>query len=72
MSETYYKQCRMSKKGYDDRVGWIPEKFAQKGNFVKLKEDDGWRVEGVGANRLTQAQVMHISMEHTRHRKGDA
>ena len=38
--QKYYCQCNMRKKVGEDRyrlhVGWIPEKFAKKGEYVKL------------------------------------
>ena len=49
-----YIQCRMSKrteKGSLKQVAWIPEKFAIEGDYVKLKQEDGWRVDEVGGRQ---------------------
>jgi hypothetical protein len=36
-------QCKL-KKGDAYQVSWIPEKYAKIGNYLKLKDDDGWQV----------------------------
>lgn len=72
--EKFYRQCRMIKQtesGRQDQVAWIPEKFAQKGKYVKLKDDNGWQVMSVGDTKHTQAAMMRISMEHSKHREND-
>ena len=41
-----YIQCMIKKKN-DCIISWIPEKFAKKGNYLKLKNgdwDNGWVV----------------------------
>lgn len=43
----FYRQCRMS-KGPASQVAFIPEPFARIGRFVRLLDDDGWRVDSVG------------------------
>lgn len=47
-TKKYYCQCRMRKQIGNDRyyvnTVWIPAKFARLGNFVKLKNNNGWEV----------------------------
>lgn len=38
-----YKQCKMRNNNCE-RTSWIPEKFAIVGKYLKLDEDDGWKV----------------------------
>jgi len=42
-----YCQCKM-RKGSTEATSWIPEKFAKKGKYLKLKGDNGWQVISVG------------------------
>ena len=42
-----YTQCSL-KKGKCVDVAWIPTKFAKVGQFIKIKEIDGWEVISVG------------------------
>lgn len=50
----YYVQCYMRcaiNYGHKIDVAWIPEKFAKKGKWLKIKQDgvweDGWQVMAV-------------------------
>jgi hypothetical protein len=61
-SETY-TQCALKKKGQAD-VAWIPTKFANKGNYIKLKQDDGswddgWLVEEIYTQQDAQYLIEH-------------
>ena len=43
--QPFYRQCNLTKTTEDSelhQVSWIPEKFAVKGKFVKLKEGNEW------------------------------
>jgi hypothetical protein len=60
MSKTkYYYQCEMRKPvehGEKVHTAWIPEKYAVKDKYIKIKwEDgkweDGWRVSYIGGKR---------------------
>lgn len=42
-----HTQCTMM-KGRSRQTAWIPSHFAIRGNFVKLKGDDGWEITDVG------------------------
>jgi hypothetical protein len=41
------RQCVLRKHNRY-QVAWIPAQFAVKGRYVRLKDDDGWKVETVG------------------------
>ena len=50
----FYRQCSLRKKTKETshtQVSWIPERYAIKGKFLKLKEDNGWEVLSVGAKQ---------------------
>ena len=67
----YHTQCRLKKKTktYETfQTSWIPKKFAKKGKFIKLKDDDGWEVVEVYATMLTK-DVQKNERNYTHHRK---
>lgn len=41
------RQCVLRKRN-KYQVAWIPIKFAVVGKYIKLLDDDGWRVETIG------------------------
>lgn len=47
---TYYKQCRLVKIA-TTQVAWIPEVFAVIGKFLRIGDDNGWRVESAGPRK---------------------
>ena len=66
----YYKQCRLEKKtdkGVLVETAWIPEKFAIKHKYLKIKQDDGWKVCSVG-ERLSEAVVKERSRDYKKQR----
>jgi len=42
----FYRQCLLVRKGVQ-QVAWIPEEFAVRGKYVRIRASDGWRVEAV-------------------------
>lgn len=68
---TMYVQCELSKNNVQ-KVSWIPEKFAIKGNLVDLKEDNewdkGWTVDAV-FNKVSEEVVISNRDAHKYHRK---
>jgi hypothetical protein len=50
-------------------ISWIPEEFAVIGKFLKLDDDDGWRVKMVGA-RKGDKEVNERSRDYKKQRKG--
>lgn len=58
-----YTQCALAKKGAVE-VAWIPTKFANKGKFIKLKQnddtwDDGWLVQETYTKQDAKYLVEH-------------
>lgn len=51
-----YKQVVLMKKNVFQTV-WIPENFAHKGKFLKIKDEDGWEVVSVSQIRLSQEYI---------------
>lgn len=54
------KQCKLT-KGRSTLTSWIPEKFAQIGNVLKVEEDEGWIVQKVGGT-LSKERVKTMEM----------
>ena len=46
-------------------TSWVPEKFAKQGKYLKLKEDDGWKVVEVYA-KLPEEQIKNYSHDYKR------
>ena len=44
---TGVRQC-MLRRGDIEKVAWIPERFARDGNWLRLFDQDGWRVIRTG------------------------
>jgi hypothetical protein len=42
-----YVQCQLS-RGTTRRTAWLPQKFAVVNRVLKIKDEDGWRVEICG------------------------
>jgi len=64
---TYYRQCILI-KDRTTQTAWIPEKYAKRGKYIKIKEDDGWLVVTVG-ERAAEEQVFERSQDYKRTRK---
>jgi len=75
--EVFYKQCRLVKRleaSIKETVTWIPEKFAVKGKYIKLKAnddewEDGWLVRSVGDMKITNQHAERMHRQHRDHRK---
>lgn len=73
VSEPIFKQCKI-RKGYTIDILWLPEVYAVKGKFLKLKEkdgtwDDGWQVIDVFQSikkNVKQIEVLESSYKHQR------
>lgn len=71
-----YRQCRLSRKQGESTVqqtSWIPSKFAIQGEFVKLKDGDGnwtdgWHVDSVSSESVSEEFVTQARHAHTRQR----
>jgi hypothetical protein len=59
-------QCRL-KKGDSFQVTWIPEKYAKKGKYIKLKEDNGWQVVEIYSKKDSkEVQKRSVDYKHQR------
>jgi hypothetical protein len=47
MKEKGVRQCQL-RRGTTYKTAWIPAQFAKVGNWIRLLDEDGWRVESVG------------------------
>ena len=47
---------------------WLPEKFAKVGKYVKLKDDDGWKVVEV-FSIMDSKKVQERSIDYRNQRK---
>jgi hypothetical protein len=65
---TYYRQCVLVKRA-TQQVAWIPEEFAVVGKYVKLKEDDGWKVTNTSEHRQSEEYVQAHERDHMGHRR---
>ena len=55
---TTYTQCLL-KRGKSTQTSWIPGKFAHIGKFVKLKDEDGWKVCEVFSTESEEYLLKH-------------
>ena len=66
------KQCKL-RKGETHTTAWLPEKFAVKGNYVKLKQNgewiDGWLVLEVSNVAMPYEEVRERGEDYKRQRK---
>lgn len=42
-----YRQCLLAKNGKSYQLAWIPAQLAITGKILRIKEDNGWKVEKV-------------------------
>jgi hypothetical protein len=72
MAIVKYRQCKLQ-KGNSYQMSWIPEKFANIGKTVKLRDadgswDDGWLVKEAFSVR-TDSEIVDSHDAIKRHRK---
>jgi hypothetical protein len=68
---TYYRQCTVERTEFPaitTQITWIPEQFAVVGKYLKLHEEDGWRVKEVSSNRQPEDYVKSHERDHMGHR----
>lgn len=63
----YYRQCKL-KKGDTISVAWIPEKFAKRGKWLKIKDEDGWQVIDI-YGRAREDYVLTHSQDYKHQRE---
>ena len=62
-----YVQCNLQ-KGFEEITSWIPKKFAKKGRYLKIKDNDGWLVKSVGAVEMEEESVRDRSQDYKKTR----
>lgn len=68
----YYRQCIVQYQMEHSSVNmttWLPEKYAKRGKYLKLKGRDGWMVIEVGSHRYTEEEAVDRAQDHKRTRK---
>jgi hypothetical protein len=71
MKKLYYYQCELRKEinnGYKTDVAWLPEKYAIIGKYLKINEEDGWKVIWIGAKQPANV-VEEKERDYLRQRK---
>ena len=68
----HHRQCELERPNEDGsrlvQTSWIPEKFAVKGKWLRLKGEDHWRVVKVYGRRESR-EVHERSRDFTKQRK---
>jgi hypothetical protein len=50
-------------------ISWIPERYAKKGKYLKLKGEDGWKVVSVSNLRMPEDLVKERSQDYKHQRE---
>jgi hypothetical protein len=61
-----YRQCEL-RRGTTVQQAWIPEVFAQRGKYLQIEQQNGWRVASVGIRRSGEYLLDH-ERDHVGHR----
>ena len=64
----FYRQCTLELRE-TQQVAWIPEQFAVLGKYLKIEDDNGWRVEEVGSLRHDESYIQDHERDFLGHRK---
>jgi|LakMenEpi03Aug12_release.lakeMendotaPanAssembly.Ray.scaffolds.fasta_scaffold645858_1 hypothetical protein len=63
-----YKQCTLSKKNAT-QVAYIPAKYAILGKYLRIGDDNGWKVETVSSHFQTSEENNVRSQDYRRTRE---
>lgn len=68
-----YKQCLLKKES-QELVTWIPEKFAKKNKFIKIKDElgewtNGWKILSVYDAITLNEKQMKVESEAYKHQR---
>jgi len=66
--QQFFRQCTMT-KGTISQIAWIPEQFAVLDKYLRLKDEDGWQVKSVFANRIDGAYLKEHERNYLTQRK---
>lgn len=76
--EIYYRQCVLE-RGNTTTVSWIPEKYAETGKYLKLKNEngewvDGWVVKSASTAKVEESFLpdSHQQIKDHKKRTGDS
>lgn len=71
MPEIFYRQCSLRRVSGHLDTAWIPEKYAVKGKYLRIKRgekwENGWQVIEV-YSRDTEAHLLEHERDHLRQR----
>jgi hypothetical protein len=71
MPDVFYRQCSLRRMNGQVDVAWIPEKFAVKGKYLRIKRgekwENGWQVTGV-YGREAEAHLFEHERDYLRQR----
>jgi hypothetical protein len=48
-----YTQCKL-RRGITQQTAWIPSEFAVRDRYVRIRNEDGWRVISVGGTQSAE------------------
>jgi hypothetical protein len=78
MKMTHYRQCLLERRalaGVEQRVSWLPARFAVQGETLKLRQhsggmwSDGWRVVMAYVETLPEYTVVRNSRDYLHQRE---
>ena len=55
----YYKQCELS-KGSRKQIVWIPEQFALLHKYLKILDENGWKVNKIFSRQNEEYVLNHM------------
>lgn len=67
-TKTNYTQCKLQKNRVF-QIAWIPSTFAVVNKYIKIKNDNGWKVIKI-FNTISNDEAIEILKYHRTHRKG--
>jgi hypothetical protein len=62
------RQCQLE-RGRVTQTAWIPAELAQAGRYVRIGQEDGWRVRAVYGPALPEEYVLERSRDHRHQRE---
>ena len=68
---TYYRQVTVERNEFPavtTQITWIPEHFAVVGKYLKLHDEDGWKVTQVSSHRQPEDYVRSHERDYMGHR----
>jgi len=65
---TYYRQCVLC-RNTERQVAWIPEQFANQDKYLRIRDEDGWKVVEVGSHRQSEDYIQDHERDFLGHRK---